>query len=196
MYDYDRRASAERPKYPDGRLMPQEGDVVYQMVPGAFGMAAVIEGAVIKGRGGLRVKVTGGGGAFGIGHAPTGRTFQLTPQWTVKNDPAIKARQEAKERERLEKETREQAIKEEAERAIEAEAKRLGVRRITGIHDVKPGDEVYDIASEGAYYGRGDPHKITVEKHVVTDLLKDVFVYIDNDGHEVTSGLPTLWWKR
>ncbi len=193
-YSYDRRAT-DRPKYQDGRLIPQEGDKVYQIVGGAFGMSAVIEGVVFKSRGALRVKVTGGGGVLGVGSAPVGKTYALNPVWTVINDPAIKAREEAREREKLEKATREQSIKEEAVRAIEAEAHRLGLRRITGIHDVKVGDEVYLIHSEGEL-GRGDPHKVSVNQHTVTGVENKWFLFIADHGGEVTSGKPELWWKK
>jgi hypothetical protein len=195
MYDYDRRAS-DRPKHPDGRLIPQLGDEVYQMVAGAFGMGAVIEGVVIKGRGALRVKVTGGGGPLGISQAPVGRTFQLTPAWTVKDDPAVKAKQEAQEREKLEKQTREQALKEAGAKAIEEKAKSLGLHRVTGMHEVKVGDEVYSLESQAERFGKGDPHDVAVSKVTVTGLGKNWFLYKTHEGHEVTSGKPELWWKK
>ena len=152
---------------------------------------------LFKSRGALRVKITGGGGAMGIGTVPTGKTYQLNPAWTVIGDPAIKARQESQERAKLEKETREQAIKEEAAKAIDMEAKKHGLRKVTGIHDVKAGDDVYLITSEGSG-GTGDPHKVDVEKFTVTEVPpgKNWFLYIAPHGGEVTSGHPELWWKK
>ncbi len=79
----EEKTASDRPKYPDGRLVPVAGEAVYQMVPGMFGMGALIEGLVTQSRGGLRVKTTGGGGAFSISQVSVGKSYPLTPAWTV-----------------------------------------------------------------------------------------------------------------
>jgi hypothetical protein len=200
-YDYDRRLATDRPKYPDGRLIPQDGDEVYQIVPAMFGMSASIVGKVYSSRGGLRVKVTGGGAL--IGHAPIGKTYKLGPEWTVMDDPSIKAREEAKQREKLKGETSEQAVREEAAKTIDAEGKKRGLHPIHGIHDVHVGDTVYSLSSAGRF-GRGDPHEMMITKGTVTQIEKDYFLYAEEDGVERTSGTVrhydplkpwNSWWK-
>lgn len=95
------RRSTARPTYPDGRLIPQTGDEVYQAVQGAFGMPASLIGVVR----GARVSITGGHAL--VGAVPVGKSFKLTPAWTVRNDPEILRRR----------------AEEEAQRAAEAQAK-------------------------------------------------------------------------
>lgn len=187
------KAADERQKYPDGRLVPVVGDKVYQMVRGMFDTTAVIDGEVYKSGKGLRVKVVGGGGL--IGQAPTGKTYKLSEYWTVRDDPAIKAREEERERLRLEKETKAQRMKELAELAIAAKAKELGLRKVRDIHDVKVGEDVYALAVLDHVVD--EEPKVDVAKETVTGLGNGYFLYWSQfAGGNVTSGHPWLWWKK
>ena len=61
-------ATLKRHTYPDGRLMPQPGDAVYQMTAGPFGTGACIFGEVYAARSGnLRVRVTGSASMLATG---------------------------------------------------------------------------------------------------------------------------------
>jgi hypothetical protein len=80
-----------RPTRPDGRLIPQEGDKVFQAVAGPFGMPASIHGEVRKGR----VHITGTSAMIGGGTSR--KTDALTEHWTVVNDPELQRRRDARE---------------------------------------------------------------------------------------------------
>ena len=89
---------AERPKYADGRLIPQAGDKVYQAVPGFGGSIAYIYGEVFEGRKNeLRVKMTSSASLMGGGSSSVGKTQRLNEYWTVVNDPEVARRKAARE---------------------------------------------------------------------------------------------------
>jgi hypothetical protein len=180
---------ARRPTYPDGRLIPIDGDKVHQIVPGAFGSAAVIHGVVFRSRSKLRVRIGGTSSIMGIGSAPVGRTYALDPHWTVDDDPEIGRREHraierkaAEERERMERER-------VAAEAVEAEATRQHLRRVMKLGDVRVGKPVMHIWSEGGSHGAGGvPNKLHVDRLLVTSIEPKYFVYIDPEGIERTSG--------
>jgi hypothetical protein len=112
-------AAPARPTYPDGRLIPQVGDEVYQQVPGFGGTPAYIYGTIRRGRGGqLRVYITGGASFIGS-PIPTGRTYRLDPHWTVRHDPLI-AQREADAEAQRQAERDAQEAEEQAQRAWSA----------------------------------------------------------------------------
>jgi len=190
-YTYDRRISNERPKYPDGRLIPQPGDIVYQVVRAMFGSAGYIEGVVS--RSGKTVKITGGGAM--IGYAPIGKTVRISPAWTVKDDPAIKAREDEKKRKEAEEAALRAEEKKIAEAAVAREAAHRGLHRVRSVHELKPGDTVFYIVS--AYgYEHEDPHKVYVEPFKVHEVKSSYFTYLNEHGDELTSGNVDTYWKK
>jgi hypothetical protein len=84
-----------RATYPDKRLVPKPGEKVRQVTSGGFGSAAVLHGTVLEGRAGkLRVRIDSKAG--GIGAADIGKSFPLTPEWSVVGDPVIEAAHQAR----------------------------------------------------------------------------------------------------
>ncbi len=78
---------AARPKYPNGRLIPVEGDAVYQQHSGFGGTGVTVHGTVYAGgKKSLRVRVTSVSSM--LGGAKTASTYQLDPTWRVMGDPA------------------------------------------------------------------------------------------------------------
>jgi hypothetical protein len=109
-----RQEEKVRPTRPDGRLIPQVGDKVYQMVRGFGGSPAYIYGEVFKGRGDeLRVKMTGSASMLGGGSTSVGKTQRLNEYWTVVDDPEIGRRKAA--REKAEQDRKEEIEREHAE---------------------------------------------------------------------------------
>jgi hypothetical protein len=131
-----------------------------------------------------------------MGNLPVrGRTYPADENWTVVGDPAIKARQERREFEEAEQEAKVETTKRDAHETIEHEARRLGLKRIRSISEIEVGDQVYSILSEGTY-GLGDPSKISVNDYIVKEIAPRWFLYLDENGREVTSGLVTSWWVK
>lgn len=149
--------AAKRETRNDGRLVPIEGDEVYQTVRGAFGTPAAIHGTVIRTRAGLRVKITGSSSLFG-GSTRVGKTYPADANWTVKNDPEITRRE--KERERREAEQK--AAREAEQQAEETRRQQLGAERGTlDPESVKLGDaledpdgEIYVVGEIGTFSGK------------------------------------------
>lgn len=77
---------SNRSQYPDGRGIPQEGDKVYQKVPGLDGAAQTIEGQVVLANGKMRVAVEAGT------LNNSARSYPLNSHWTVVGDPEIERR--------------------------------------------------------------------------------------------------------
>ena len=93
-----------RPTRPNGTLVPMVGDEVYQLVPGGFGMPAMLIGEVYSSKsGGLRVRIKETR-AF-IGGGASGKTYPITDDWIVIGDPAIEKAKQA----RLDRESQRQA---------------------------------------------------------------------------------------
>lgn len=123
----DKRASTEREEYPDGRWVARPGDKVYSLVAGFGGSQAAVYGVVEKGRGGLRVRVTGTGGFFP--GATRTKSTRYTSQWTVMEDPRpgeLRAERLAREKAQEEQWRREQEEYEAEARAKAAAAVRAG----------------------------------------------------------------------
>jgi hypothetical protein len=131
-----------RAKYPDGRLIPLLGELVYCVVPAFGGSAGYVYGKVTSGRGGaLRVQITGTDSFFGR-EGPRGRTMAIDARWTVRGDPMIIAREEKAERDRkarAEAERAEQKAREDARTANTAKYGEL----VTS--DLRPGDVIEHI---------------------------------------------------
>jgi hypothetical protein len=186
-YLTQKKSSLEtRLKYPDGRLIPQPGDIVQQEVPGFFGTPAWLQGVVLPS--GKQVRITDG--ASLVGDVPVGKRYKFTKAWTVVNDPAIKARQEARERAKDEERIKEEQNKKLGEKAIEAEARKLGVKRIQNIREVHQGDIVYSF-----YSNYENPSKVEVVKVVVDEVESKDFIYENEYGSKSVSGNIANWWK-
>jgi len=156
-------------------------------------MAAVIHGVVFKGRGGLRVKVTGGESLLGIGAAPTGKTYRLDGNWTVEDDPFLAAREAERETRARESAAARETKKVWEASAVAEEAARLGLRKVTGIGDVAVGDTVYSLEPDAS----GNVSAETVTVTGIEDSLRHpTFLHKTSEGYEVTAGHPELWWKR
>lgn len=82
-------------KYPDGRMVPKEGDKVFTAAAGMFGMSGSVQGEVYQAKSGLRVKVTKVNSMFG--ESVGKKDFALTPDWTVQNDPELAKRAKSRE---------------------------------------------------------------------------------------------------
>lgn len=145
-------------KYPDGRMKPKIGNEVFMTTGGMFGSVAHIYGTVVPGaKGLLRVKVTGSQSTFGGGGYSGPKSVLLTPQWTVKGDPELKRREEAKA-------AKEEAAKDaKAKAAVEEDAARQTSYKsgIDSGHEpfnpdiLEPGDLVVD-------HSWGKPNRMVV----------------------------------
>lgn len=109
-----------RPTRPDGRLIPQEGDEVFQTVAGPFGMPGVLHGTV---RGG-RVHITGT--ASLIAGSTSRKTDTLTDHWIVRGDPEIARRAAAREAAEVARKAADQAERAAEEARITAAAAARG----------------------------------------------------------------------
>lgn len=128
----DKQVSAEREKYPDGRWVARPGDKVYSLVAGFGGSQAAVYGVAEKGRGGIRVRITGTGGFF-PGTTRT-KSTRYTSQWTVIDDPRpgeLRAERLAREKAQEEQWRREQEEYEAEARAKAAAAVRAGEAYLT-----------------------------------------------------------------
>lgn len=159
-----RFATDPRLKYPDGRLIPQPGDTVYQTFGGMFGLPTTLKGVVS--RSGKTVKVTGGASPLGV--LPIGRVIKLGPSWTVEDDPSIRAREEARERAKAEEKAQEAQKKALAEQAVQDLVQHRHLKPVTGPEGLKKGDKLLTI-SPNLY---GDPEKPYVEE-VTLDVARD-----------------------
>ena len=143
----------EREKRPDGRWVPQEGDEVYQIVPGFGGTPATVRGVVFRNRQGeLRVRLTEGAQLIG-GRQRLRGTLPLDESWTVVGDPEIRRRQEERERQDEERRRQIQAESEEQERRAKASfeaALARGEERVTP-ENARVGARVYshDLGKAG-----------------------------------------------
>ena len=182
-YDYRKTSSDDRPKYTDGRLIPQPGDEVYQMVPGFGGFPSSLQGIVL----GKQVRITGGSTL--IGAIPIGKRYKLTPAWTVINDPAVKAKQEARERAEAEEKIKKEQDKHTGVETVEKEAHKRGLKQIKSTKGINPGDTVYLL-----YPNYSDPSKIEVIKEIVHEISPRGFTYLNEHGTESTSGDIENWW--
>lgn len=123
-----------RSKYPDGRLVPQVGDEVYQMVAGFGGTAAYIHGKVVGNKNRTYVVVTGS--AAMVGEAQKGKKHKLTPQWTVRNDPEIARREAEREAKRVAEKAESDAAQsqyEERTASSIADARASGAEMLSGV---------------------------------------------------------------
>ena len=141
-------AESERPKYPDGRLIPVEGEEVYQTVRGLGGTPAYVYGKVEKGKGDqLRVRITGGASMMGGSVKGVGGTQALDRSWTVKNDPEVKRREQARaDEQKARQEAREREEQEDREKR-QAFIDQYGETRPS---DVEPGDILEDYQGRRA----------------------------------------------
>jgi|GEM_PF-2583210 len=138
---HENAPTPKRVTYPDGRLVPQVGDAVYQRVPGPFGTPASIHGEVYRKGAQLRVRVTKTAALIG-GGGGTGKTYALTPHWTVQHDPEITRRTAAREAQRQD------------EKKHYEEEKHEGERRFRASYDaaLEHGDQPFDFTT--AYIGQ------------------------------------------
>lgn len=143
----EKRASTDREKYPDGRWIAQPGDKVYSLVAGFGGSQAAVYGVVEKGRGGLRVRITGTGGFFP--GTTKMKSARYTSQWTVMEDPRpgeLRAERLAQEKAKEEQWRREQEEYEAEARAKAAAAVRAGEAYLT--EATPPGRPITEHLSE------------------------------------------------
>jgi len=187
------KTAVERPKYPDGRLIPQPGDEVYQMVRGFGGMAASLVGVVSPS--GKTVKITGGGDL--ISHAPRGKSYRMSEHWTVVDDPSVKARAEARKQKQLEEDAKKKLFEQKVQEMVEHEARKRGLHRVRSTAELKPGDQVYSISAWDPSY-EGDPAnlQISMREESVHEIYPKWFTYLNEHGSELTSGKPELWWTK
>ena len=139
----EKRSPAEREKYPDGRWVARPGDKVYSLVAGFGGSQAAVYGVVEKGRGGLRVRVTGTGGFFP--GTTRRKSTRYTSQWTVSDDPRpgeLRAERLAREKAQEEQWRREQEEYEAEARVKAAAAVRAGEAYLT--EATPPGRSITD----------------------------------------------------
>jgi hypothetical protein len=197
--NYGRRiAHADRPKYPDGRLIPQPGDVVYQAVRGFGGLPASIVGVISPS--GKTVKVTGGSDL--LGGRPSAKTYKMSPHWTVRDDPSVKAREEARKQKEAEAEAKKKLYAQRSSEIVEAEGHKRGLHRIKHYTDVKPGDKVYAISAYDPSYDLDNPDPTKLKLYIQEETVHDLsprwkgFTYLNEHGSESTSGNPDLWWTH
>jgi len=168
------KVNMERPKYSDGRLIPKEGDKVYQAVRGAFGSVAYING-IINSKG--RVVVESSADQLGIGVGPKkGKTYSNDGTWTVVGDPEIKRKEEEKEKKIKESLEETQKIYEESERRRKESIKNAikgGHKRVKDAN-VKVGDVV-------VLHWQGIP-----ERHIVKEIDEEGRIYTTEESD--TSG--------
>lgn len=189
-YSYDRRATAQ-PTYPDGRLIPQPGDRVYQQVPG-FGQMPTTLYADVS-RDGKRVKVTGSVSLLNLSTSPLGKTYKLTPAWTVVGDPSIEARAEARKKEQAEKVIHQKNRDILEKQIIEDMGKKRGWHRLKSLSELHPGDLIYRIQVQ--HGPDGELRNTEVEVGSITTVEPRGFLYMDDEGHERTSGNNLEnWW--
>ncbi len=164
LYELNPKAklSESRLTYPNGYLIPQEGDKVFQQVAGAFGMPAYIHGIISKGR----VVIESGSAIIGTGPAK-GKTYPLTPHWIVSNDPEIKRREDErkakKEVERQEWQNRQKEFERKTKESVE-KALREGHQSIAS-RELKIGDLIIDHTG-------GKPERL-----IITEFDEKGFVY-------------------
>lgn len=137
--------------WPDGRKVPVEGDEVYMMSAGLFGMGAQIQGKVVRSRGELRVAVTGSASVLGQGGVGgvRGKTVPLDASWTVVGDPSIAAKHAAADAARKSKEDARKAEEEKDLADNIALAARHGHKFITSWSQIKVGDVVVSHSRYG-----------------------------------------------
>jgi len=176
--------SSVRLFWPDGRMRPMPGDKVWTMAPGLLGPAPV-EGQAIKQ--GSSVKI-----------AAQGKRHPASERWSVVGDPVVDARRSAVVVQKQADEAEKQRIMHEAVAAVNAHARFRDMVPVEGIADVSAGDKLYRITSEGEF-GDGDPqklHETLVTVSSVDPSRDDVFYYVDENGHERSSGKVSSWWRR
>lgn len=161
-------------KYPDGRMVPKEGDKVFTAAAGMFGMSGSIQGEVYQAKSGLRVKVTKVNSMFG--ESVGKKDFALTPDWTVQNDPELAKR--AKTREEAEQAAEAKRRKERQEwRSKQAAEYQQAINRgelPVKASEVKEGDIL------NYYDGIGPGKKIEVRK--VEEWNGGVYVSVSDPG--------------
>jgi len=143
------------PTYPDGRKVPEEGDRVYQMSRGFGGAPARVMGVVERqtrgrGKGAIRVRLTGGATAHGA--APVqgeGKFYALDAAWTAVDDPEVARREKAREGERQTKATARQREEDESAAAIRAGQAKYGTMRAS---DVRIGDTIQHLGNDALVY--------------------------------------------
>ncbi len=161
-------------KYPDGRLVPKLGDKVFIVTGGMLGTSASIQGEVYQAKNGnYRVKVTATHAMMG-GEA-SAKDYPLTPEWTVRNDPELTRREEArkqKEQYRIAQADREH------QKWLQKQTGEYQTALARGEQPVKP-EEAREGDVLNYYDGFGEPRKVEVRK---TEEW--------NDGYYVTVSDP------
>ena len=170
-----------RETWPDGRLKPVVGDTVYQYARGIGGTKTTILGTVVISRGKPRVKITGSAGAGGV--APVGKTFPVDADWTVQDDPAVKAYAEKRAAEKKAQEASKDADLAAEDRAMRAEAKKRGWREAKP-SDLAAGLTLYRIDSTDG--GK----KLEIHEEKVTELQVDGwYLAVSDGGVEISTNL-------
>lgn len=175
--------------WPNGRMRPMPGDIVYTMGQSFITGSASVRGVAVKRGASVRIM------ALGKSHPASAR-------WTVENDPVVDAdiaRRRA-EKSRAESEARQSA--QDARDAASRHARSRGLRPVESFDDFGVGDALYRVYSPGEIqFGTlavgGDARRIVVESVVVGEVIRDMgtFVYEDDEGRERTGGKITNWWR-
>ena len=150
---------ALRQKYQDGRSIPVEGDEVYQTVAGFGGSPAYVYGTIYKRGPQLRVRITGSDSMFG-GGVQGAKTYALSPAWTMRGDPEVARREQARAKARREQDEqydtgrrdRAMSLKQQTDAAITAGHQPLTTDTPVGSHvrDYQQGRDAW-VVSQGKY---------------------------------------------